>query len=443
MIKKKLIAAGIGLAFFLGWQTVCVQAQIVFWTFEVDARSLAIQNDIAARFEATNPGIEVEIVPVDRAVMMEKAMTALTINKLPDLIFHPLDYTFRLVKEKVIDVEAAHDLIGKLGKNTFAEGALTLATYEEKFAAIPVDAWSYILLYRKDLLEAAGLVPPETWLDVKKVAQALHAPPLIWGIGIPTSPWDIYTQHVLEKFSLSRNVLLVDKATGEVDLNTPEFIATLRSYKELSKFSPPGDVNQMHTRLDYLGGRCAMTILPSFMLPHLCGANSDGVLVVPNLNEKTGFTGVIKGEDSEAQFGQINYFGITNGSNKEITEKLVRFIFEEDYMEWLSMNPEQKLPLRKGTEEERNKFADGWKNLISIHGRKLSDCYGTESLNSMLAGAEKFDRWGFTSGRGFLMSRIYQSKVIPIVLKRYLDGDIFTAEVTASLMNDLVKGLIE
>ncbi|MBE0478734.1 extracellular solute-binding protein [Candidatus Aerophobetes bacterium] len=449
MIKYKLILVGMGLVFFLSWQSVVAQAQIVFWTFEVDERSLEVQKDLASRFEAKNPDIKVEIVPVDRSLLVEKTITAAATDKLPHVIFHPLDYTFRLVRENIFDSRAASELINELGENSFADGALSLVKYEDEFAAIPVYGWSQILLYRKDLLEKTGLSIPKRWEDIKKAAQALHNPPLLWGFQVPTSPRDIYTQQVLEGFSLSNSARLIDKITGEVNLNTPEFIATLRFYKELSRFTPLGDVNQVHTRIDYLAGRSAMTLWSSFILPDLCALSDKRMLLVEELNKKTGFVGAIKAKDAEAQFGQVSYLGITkevdkDAVTKDAVGKWIKFILDENYIFWLSVNPEGKLPVRRGTEAEVGKFAEEWKGLLlGEDGRKISDLYDADSLNSILAGVENFDRWGFATGKGFLMSRIYQTKMIPIVLKRYLIQDIFTAEMAASLMNDLVRSLEE
>jgi multiple sugar transport system substrate-binding protein len=61
-------------------------------------------------------------------------------------------------------------------------------------------------------------------------------------------------------------------------------------------------------------------------------------------------------------------------------------------------------------------------------------------VESLVAGVEGFDRWGFAAGKGALVSKIYGTKVIPEILKRYLDGEISAAEA-ARMMDDRVKGL--
>ncbi len=429
----------VGLAIFFASQATMAQTEIIFWTTEIENKSLQIQQNLASKFQKENPEIKIKIVPIDNSILLEKA----TSNPLPDIIFHPIDYTARLVEEEIFDVDTATEIIKDLGENTLSIGALNLVRYQGGFSAIPVEGWGQILIYRKDLLEDKGYSAPQSWENIKKAAQALNDPPLIWGFEVPTSPEDSYTQQVFEGFSLSNNARLVDAETDTVNLNTPEFIDTLRFYKELSKFTPPGNVQQHHTKMDYLRGRCAMIMWPSFILSQICGLEGDERPLVRDLHKKTGFVAVIEGEQGAAQYGQINYLGITKKATKDAVKKWVKFILEDEYLSWLSMRPEGKLPLRKGTREEPGKFMEGWKELmlgLKIKS-KISNWYDNETLNPLLVGTEKFDRWGFANQRGLLIARIYHTNLIPIVLKRYLDGDIFTAEVAAGLMNDLVKGL--
>jgi hypothetical protein len=61
-------------------------------------------------------------------------------------------------------------------------------------------------------------------------------------------------------------------------------------------------------------------------------------------------------------------------------------------------------------------------------------------VQSIVSGVEGFDRWGFAKGKGALVSKIYGTKAIPEILKRFLDEEI-SAQEAARLMDDRVKGL--
>ena len=120
----------------------------------------------------------------------------------------------------------------------------------------------------------------------------------------------------------------------------------------------------------------------------------------------------------------------------------MEFLLTEGYLRWLGMAAEGKLPVRKGTVQEPNRFVEGWMDLeFGVTTRaKISQFYGTDVVKTLVAGIEHFDRWGFAEGKGALVSKIYGTKVIPEILKRFLDGEM-TAKQAAEMMNERVKGL--
>ncbi len=59
---------------------------------------------------------------------------------------------------------------------------------------------------------------------------------------------------------------------------------------------------------------------------------------------------------------------------------------------------------------------------------------------TIIAGVDGFDRWGFARGKGALISKIYGTKIIPEILKRFLDGEI-NAKQAARMMDARVKAL--
>jgi multiple sugar transport system substrate-binding protein len=160
------------------------------------------------------------------------------------------------------------------------------------------------------------------------------------------------------------------------------------------------------------------------------------------LAKNTGFVSIIKGPKGAAQYGQINYLGITRDADKSAAKKWVEFLLSEGYLRWLSMAAEGKLPLRKGRKEEPNRFIKGWMELeFGVTTRaKISEFYGTDVVNTIMSGSDGFDRWGFPEGKGALIFKIYQTKVIPEILKRFLDGEL-SAKQAAEMMDKRVKAL--
>jgi multiple sugar transport system substrate-binding protein len=109
---------------------------------------------------------------------------------------------------------------------------------------------------------------------------------------------------------------------------------------------------------------------------------------------------------------------------------------------WLGMAAEGKLPVRKGTLGEPNRFINGWMKLefgVTTRAR-ISEFYGINVVRSIVNGVEGFDRWGFAKGKGALISKIYGTKVIPEILKKFLDGEL-NARQSARMMDERVKAL--
>jgi multiple sugar transport system substrate-binding protein len=120
----------------------------------------------------------------------------------------------------------------------------------------------------------------------------------------------------------------------------------------------------------------------------------------------------------------------------------VEFLLSEGYLRWLSMAAEGKLPVRRGTRVAPECFINGWMDLdFGVTTRaKISRFYGMSVAKSMTAGLDRLDRWGLAGGKGSLVSKIYGTKIIPEILKRFLDGEL-NAEEAARLMNERVRGL--
>ena len=430
-----------------GLPTALAENQITFWTTEVEKDRLEVQRGIARTFTQKS-GINVRIVPVQENLLAERVTAAFAAKSLPDVLFHPIDFTIGWADAGILDDRSATAVVNHLGEDTFGVGPLNLARVRGGYAAVPTDGWGQLLLYRKDLFMKKGLPVPDQWDRILKGAQALHNPPLMWGFETATDPGQTYTQQVFEHLALSNGVRLTGQS-GKVNLNTDEMVQTLEFYKALTRFTPPGNLYWLHTRLDYLSGRAAMIIWSPFILDELSGLRRDQP-VVPDmakgrpgfLAKNTGFVSVIKGPKGAAQYGQINYLGITHDADKAAAKKWVKFLLTDGYLRWLGMAAEGKLPLHKGTMDQPNRFIKGWMGLeFGVTTRaKISEFYGMDVVKTIMSGLDGFDRWGFSEGKGTLIFKIYQTKVIPEILKRFLDGEL-SAKQAAEMMDKRVKAL--
>jgi len=423
------------------------QKTIAFWTTEVERDRLAVQNRIASEF-TRGTGIGVRVIPVEENLLGERVAAAFAAKALPDVVYHPIDLAIGWAEAGILDGRTASEVISELGKETFAAAPLDLVRVPGGYGAVPADGWGQMLLYRKDLFREKNLPVPDRWERILAAAKALHDPPRLWGFEVATDPGQVYTQQVFEHFALSNGARLTDKG-GTVRLNTPEMVETLEFYKSLSKFTPPGNLYWLHTRMDYLSGRAAMIVWSPFILDELSGLRRDQP-VVPDivrgepgyLARNTGFVTSIRGRRGVARYGQTNYFGISCDADRKAAKRWVKFLLTDGYLSWLGMAAEGKLPVRKGTKTAPNRFVEGWKDLeFGVTTRaKISSFYGGDLAETLMTGVEGIERWGFAEGQGALLTRIYGTKVIPEILKRFLDGEI-TALRAAEMMDERVKRL--
>ena len=120
---------------------------------------------MAAEFEAET-GISVEVIPVTESDLGVRATAAFAAGDLPDVIYHTLQFVLPWSEAGILDTEANNEIVEQLGRGTFAPGPLSMADFGGETAAVPVDGWTQMVVYRKDLFEAAGLADPDSYANI-------------------------------------------------------------------------------------------------------------------------------------------------------------------------------------------------------------------------------------------------------------------------------------
>jgi len=193
-VKKKIWLVPVALLLAMSLViTGCPQVdpqvvEIEFWTTEIEPDRMAVRAKLIARFEAANPGIDVDLIPVGEVHLPGRMIAAIAAGIMPDVVLHPVDFTVGWAAEGILDVAAATSVIKELGVETFAAGPLTFAEYGVGWTAVPHQGWGQLLLYRRDLFEEKGLATPDTWDAILAAAEALHNPPYMWGIALGNDP---------------------------------------------------------------------------------------------------------------------------------------------------------------------------------------------------------------------------------------------------------------
>ncbi len=431
------------LALVLG--ATAATADIRFWTTETQPERLAKQEEMAAEF-AANTGINVDVIPVEESDLGTRATAAFAAGDLPDVIYHTLQYALPWVESGILDSEAATEVVEALGEDTFAPGAISMAATEDGVASVPVDGWTQMVVYRKDLFDEAGLEAPTSYAAVTAAVEALHNPPEMFGFVAATKVDENFMSQVLEHVLLANGATPVgpDGFTGFAEGPTVE---ALEFYKTIADASPEGELYWDQSRSLYFAGDAAMIIWSPFILDELAGLRDSAPPTINDdttsgeLASKTGIVTNFSGPSNPdgAAWGDVRYFGITADADIDEAQQFIQFAMDEGYTATLSIAPEGKFPVRRGNADNPTAFVDAWSKLdVGVDRRApLSELYDAAMIDEIVGGLDVAQRWGVSEGQLALASKIINSQAINRVVREFIDGDISATDAVAKMNDEL------
>jgi multiple sugar transport system substrate-binding protein len=148
------------------------------------------------------------------------------------------------------------------------------ATYNGRIYTIPLDGDFQMVYYRSDLLEEAGLEPPQTWEDYIEIAKSFH------GQDLNGDDKDDYGSCIAKKRNAQSYWMVISVAGGFLQsqgtgqgaffgteemsplFNNGAFGKALDIYAETTKYGPPDEINLDvgDTRGLFTSGRCALSL---------------------------------------------------------------------------------------------------------------------------------------------------------------------------------------
>ena len=422
--------------------------ELRFWTTEEQPERLARQEAMAEAF-AEASGHTVQVIPVSENDLGTRATAAFAAGDLPDVIYHTLQYAAPWAEAGILDTDAATDVVEQLGAETFAPGALELASVDGGYASVPVDGWTQMLVYRADLFAEKGLEPPNSYANVLAAVEALHNPPDMYGFVAATKIDENFMSQVLEHVFLANGVSPVGPG-GIQSLDEAATIEVLEFYKAIAEASPPGDLYWDQSRTLYFSGNAAMIIWSPFILDELAGLRDSAPPTInddPMSRDLAAATGVVTNfsgpsNPDGAAWGDVRYFGITSDASTDAAMEFVAYSMGEGYGQTLSIAPEGKFPVRRGTADDPTKFADLWATLDVGVDRKapLGELYEASMIKEIVDGLDVAQRWGVSDGQLSAASKIINSQVINRFVREYIDGER-DAAATVAAMNDAIAAV--
>jgi len=421
-------------------------SSLTFWTAEDNPDRVKATQAIVNRFkQQTN--IKVKVVAIGEDQLQSQIASASAAGSLPDVLAAAsLGFVHSLAADGITDLDAAAAVINTLGRQTFSPRALSLVEANGQPVAVPSDSWTQLLVYRKDLFAKAGLAAPTTFEAIRTAATTLRRDGMA-GIVAATKADDSFTQQTFEYLAVANGCQLTNQA-GAITLTSKPCRDTFQFYVDLiHNGSVPGGQDADTTRAAYLAGKAAMVIWSSFLLDELAGLSSDARPTCPQcrtdasfLATNSGIVTAITGPDGSqpSQFGELTCFAITKNANKDAA-KLVEFLMNDGYLDWLALAPEGKVPVRTGTGAEPGKFTDAWTHLKTgvENSKPLSELYPPGVLKVLATSTDTMNRWGFPQGQGRLVGAQLAELPIPKALAAALNGTLSATAAAEQAQADL------
>ncbi|MFF5173390.1 ABC transporter substrate-binding protein [Micromonospora sp. NPDC000089] len=421
--------------------------EITVWSLEDVADRVTATKAIIADYTAKT-GVKVNLVTVNEDQFPSLIASSAAAGELPDVVGSVSLAGIRtLAGNELLHPDANQQIVDKLGKDTFSPRALELSSEGGKQLSVPSDGWGQVLVYRKDLFTAAGLPAPDTYEKITAAATTLNTGGVA-GITAATAPGDVFTQQTFEHIALANNCQLTDDS-GAVKLDSPECVEAFRFYGDLMRnHSVKGAQDVDSTRATYFAGKAAMLIWSPFILDELAGLRNDAKPTCPQcakdptwLAKNSGFVNAIKGPNGTepAQYGEISSWAVLDGAAADPAKSFVEYMLSDGYPRWFGMSPEGRVPVRRGTAEDKQKFLTAWNtSKAGVDTKKpLSEVYGADVLDAVRKSPDTFQRWGLPQGQGKLVGAILGELPVPKALADVVGGKTDAAAAAARAKKDV------
>jgi multiple sugar transport system substrate-binding protein len=329
--------------------TASGQVTIDFWNPDTGEAVVKVLQEDIQRFEKEHPGVKVNLVNIPWSDIFTKWQTGIQSGNLPDASIASAAYGVTFNAQGAL--EPMDDVIKDMGgESVFAPSAksfVEMCKQNGSFIDLPYVHNSVVLWYNRDLLKKTGMPVPQTWDELRAAAQALTKDG-VFGI-LMTSSKSYVTQHTFYSLMLSNGADIFDRETGQkVVFDSPETVETLKFYKELAQYSPPGagGYDRPEAQAAMTTGKIAMFIYGSWLGGALNEAGPEvlaqfGVAPVPHNKGKGAF------------MGNLSLIAFKAGKHKAEAKMFLEFLMKkENYIRYLLTDPASYGPVLKSAKDD-------------------------------------------------------------------------------------------
>jgi multiple sugar transport system substrate-binding protein len=207
-----------------------VELELWIADFNQDTRDL-IDGELVPRFEAAHPGVEVNTQYISWTHLDEKLTISFAGGVAPDVFQVGAEYVGGLAYRGM--AAPLDDYIAEWGQaDDYYPASWNTCVYQGRVYGLPYLSAPRVLIYRKDLLSAAGFDnPPETWEELAEAARRMtvkRGPVFeMAGMNVAVS-WQVFVEFLWENGGRIFN----DEGTRSL-LDSPEAAEALQFYVDL------------------------------------------------------------------------------------------------------------------------------------------------------------------------------------------------------------------
>lgn len=231
-------------------------AEEISWIYCGDTIDPAHEKYIK-EWEAANAGWTIAVEVVGWEQCQDKATTLAAAGSPAGMAY---------VGSRTLKEFAGNDLIVPVPmtdeeKAAYYPGIVNTVTFEDNQWGIPIAFSTKALYWNKDLFAQAGLdpeKPPTTWAEEIEYAKIIKEKTGIAGYGLPAKTFD-NTMHQFLHWIYTNNGQVID-GEGNIKLDSPEVLAALQAYKDITPFAVEGATayEQNEIRAIFLDGKVGM-----------------------------------------------------------------------------------------------------------------------------------------------------------------------------------------
>lgn len=288
-------------------------------TDEIAPESQAFYRAAADAFVANNPGVKIEL---DFQGNMDEALAVRTAaGEPPEIASMQLERLLTYADLGLL--EPATWWFEKYGDDVVP---LASIPYKGVRWDIPYALTSEMWWYRKDVLDEAGIAPPQTWADFLSAAEQLNDPDNnFYGIAIAAGPgeWTAWHYEVL----LWQNGGFVFDTDLNPIVDSAESIEALNFLKQLHQYSPPESATwEWWDSIDaFTSELVAISMYGGRLLVHAARDN-------PPLTEHTRVLHQPLGKIRAGPLSRKSHAIMSQAPNKDLGKEFLDFLMQPEYL---------------------------------------------------------------------------------------------------------------